>query len=180
MKKISAAFEIEKPFGNLYREETVLILMIDKNGKFVLGNKLYYPSGITRLLGGGVDKGEKPEAAAAREITEEVGITIKLENLHPLVDVSVAAKSMDGREFKTVIHVFSYVVETDALIAGDDVSDFKFLDESGFRALIENFNSLPMSLWRSQDGEDFSWGDYGKVYGLVHKVAFEEYLATKE
>jgi 8-oxo-dGTP pyrophosphatase MutT (NUDIX family) len=174
-------FQIEKPFGNLYRKETVLILLIDKNGRFVLGNKPnYFPTGITRMLGGGVDQGEMPQDAAVREIAEEVGIDIQRESLGHLATISIDAKAKDGREFKTRIHVFSYVVQTDELKAGDDVADFKYLDEAGFRELIENFNSLPMSLLQNKDGEDFSWGDYGKVYGFVHKVALDQYLASKK
>jgi 8-oxo-dGTP pyrophosphatase MutT (NUDIX family) len=177
MKNITASFQIQKPFGNLYRKETVLIVVTDKEGRFVMGNKpKYYPEGITRLLGGGVDQEEKPIAAAVRELTEEVGIKASPSQLNHLADIAIDATTPDNRDFHTIVHIFSYRVESEEMVAGDDVADFKYLNEVGFRELINNFKSLPQSLWQTKDGEDFSWGDYGKIYGLVHEVALEEYL----
>ena len=48
-------FKVEEPFGNLFREKQVLVAVMDKNGRILVGAKPnFYPRGINRLLGGGV------------------------------------------------------------------------------------------------------------------------------
>jgi 8-oxo-dGTP pyrophosphatase MutT (NUDIX family) len=45
-------------------------------------NLKYHPNEVEVSVGGGVDAGEKPEEAAVREVQEELGIAIKVGDLH--------------------------------------------------------------------------------------------------
>lgn len=69
---------VAEPFGNLkFRDRTVLVLCRDREGNFLLGAKpTYFPEGIVRMLGGGVDDDETVADAAKREVREEMGIEL--------------------------------------------------------------------------------------------------------
>ena len=65
------------PFGNLrLRDRTVLIMVKNSQQKYLLGSSSEYPTGVVRLLGGGVDRGEKTSDAALRELREETGLEV--------------------------------------------------------------------------------------------------------
>lgn len=163
---------VAKPFGNLYRTDTVLVVVRVGN-KYIFGGKAgYYPEGITRLLGGGVNGGETLEFAAQREIEEELSVKITKEQLKKIDDVIVEADDDLGKKYKMKISMFFVDLSNiRSFIAGDDVTNLIYLTKEEFKKLVENFNKLPQDLWRNQDGEEFSWADYGKLYGFVHDVA---------
>ena len=165
---------VAKPFGNLYRTDTVLVV-VRVGDRYVFGSKVgYYPDGITRLLGGGVKGDELPEQAAQREIEEELSVTINPGQLKKIDDVVVEAEDDLGKKYKMKTSMFFVdLSNVSTLVAGDDVTNLAYLTKEEFKKLIENFNNLPQDLWRNQDGEDFSWGDYGKLYGFVHDVALK-------
>ena len=59
MKVIELNIEVDQAFGNLHRDRCVLIAVKDKDDKLLSGAKPgFFPPTITRLLGGGLDKGE--------------------------------------------------------------------------------------------------------------------------
>ncbi|MDQ6985041.1 MAG: NUDIX domain-containing protein [Candidatus Dojkabacteria bacterium] len=74
--------KIQLPYGNLFRKRHTLIVCKDLDGKFLLGNKPdFFPEGITRFLGGGIDEGEEEASSAARELSEELGIIASTSDL---------------------------------------------------------------------------------------------------
>lgn len=75
MNEITLDVQLKAPFGNLYRERHTLLLIVDRNGMIITGQKPgFYPDGITRLNGGGVDPEETFKQAAIREIREEMNV----------------------------------------------------------------------------------------------------------
>src|SRR5690606_32325818 len=58
--------------------------------------------------GGGIHRGESPAAGACREIQEEVGMTVKPEQLIPLFHKRVVTR----RRFRYDCHAFALIVST--------------------------------------------------------------------
>lgn len=56
-----------------YRK-TVAAVVVDDNGRFLLGQKSWYPPGQYEFLGGGIESGETLGTAALRELEEEAGL----------------------------------------------------------------------------------------------------------
>ncbi len=168
---------VSEPFENLrYRDRTVLVLCKDRKGKYILGTKKdFYPEGITRLLGGGVDKNEEVASAAIREIKEEVGISTNIKELIELVEVDVSGV-LEDKTYRTLIYVYYLNSKNDDYLASDDVSEIVKLSESEYRNLIKRFKELKSDYFYDDGDLRFSWGDFGKVYGFVHQKVLEELL----
>jgi 8-oxo-dGTP pyrophosphatase MutT (NUDIX family) len=157
---------IAEPFGNLkYRNRTALILLKDSQGRFILGTSGFYPDGIVRMIGGGIDEGEELIVGAIREIKEEIGISATPEELVELAMISISGE-YKGETYTTIIYVYFLDSDEDDYLAGDDVTEIIRLTEEQYRDLVKRFFALDSASWR----------DYGQVYGFVHQVALEEYL----
>lgn len=144
-----------------------------------MGTKGFYPEGTARLMGGGVDNNEDLLDAVQREMKEETGLILDKEEFEPLIEVKVEGQHEDE------IHrlsVFVYFVELDdeEAIASDDVEEILMTDEAGFRKINQVLLNLPHDFMAEKDnGVNFSWGDYGKVYGFIQEKALDEVLARK-
>ena len=107
MKVIELNIEVDQAFGNLHRDRCVLIAVKDKDDKLLSGAKPgFFPPTITRLLGGGLDKGERPEAAAIRELSEELGVELSVEDLEPIAKFITNAVDRDGKEYKNETYLY--------------------------------------------------------------------------
>lgn len=168
------------PFGNLqYRDRTVLVLCRNGEGKYLLGEKKsFYPPGIVRLLGGGIDPGESLSEAAARELKEEIGITVKPNELVELAEVKITGLYRE-KQYRTKIFLYFLDSTQDDYLAGDDVSGIVAYSEEEYRALIKRYLKLGDAEDNNQSRATFSWVDYGKVYGFVHQIALDEVMARK-
>lgn len=63
------------------RDGEVVLVLRRPDGRVLLHTKPFYPPDTWRLPSGGVEPGESPQAAAAREIAEETGRPARLERL---------------------------------------------------------------------------------------------------
>lgn len=177
-KQIDFKFDLfANPFDNLkYRDRTTLILSRDGNGKLLLGASDQYPSGIVRMIGGGVDKEEDVLMAAIREVKEETGADITSEELVELVAINLEGTFSEAN-YKHTISVYFLNSTKDNLLAGDDVSEIVAMTEDEYRGLVANMRSLKADHMSSTEESAYSWGDFGKVYGFVHEVALDEALS---
>lgn len=58
------------------RTDPVVIMVIERNGRLLLGRSPGWPEGMYSLLAGFVEPGETLEAAVRREVAEEAGVTV--------------------------------------------------------------------------------------------------------
>jgi ADP-ribose pyrophosphatase YjhB (NUDIX family) len=90
--------------GNPERRHDVTFFVFDAGGRLALIQKPFYPPGIWRPPGGGVNPGEEFEAGVRREAHEELGVEIELERF--LVSSEATFRCADGvLDWRT--HVFS-------------------------------------------------------------------------
>lgn len=71
------------------RRDRVEVLLPMPNGAGVIGELLSDPQwpdsiGKVRLIGGKIERGELPEEAAVRELMEEYGLEIQVDDLQPV------------------------------------------------------------------------------------------------
>lgn len=155
------------------RNQHVLILIQTPDGKLLLGGKKFYPPGIVRLLGGGMEPGEDPLRAAQREMEEELHITLAESQLEPIAKVVMAIR-VDTEPNPTVFTTFLYFAELNAVqqnySANDDIDQVAELSQPELEALIQRYGQLPTE---PDGGRDFAWADYGVIYGQIHQIALE-------
>ncbi len=165
MQEISLQIIVKKAFGNLHRKRCVLIAVEDDRGNILLGAKPgFYPPTITRLLGGGVDEGEDIIAAVSRELHEELGIKITVQDLNLLLQFNVEATDDAGRQFLHQTFVYHVKLGDQKYQAGDDVKYIDTLTVDQLHALGKNYETLSSVLWYVGPEGEFSWADYGKMY----------------
>jgi len=124
------------------------IALIDKNGRLLIqkrsSNKKTEPNKWDLSGAGHIDINETPEQAAIRELYEETGIKVKLEDLK-LIDTYLNRVKLDNNTF---INHFTYLflVEKDINISNikiqeSEVSNIMFVDKNKY---IELFNNKEM------------------------------------
>lgn len=170
MKQINLNIRVKKPFGNLFREKAVLVVVEDVRGNFLVGAKPYqYPPTITRLLGGGVDKGESESAAVVREMKEELGVTLNVSQFTPLLLFAVTAEDAGGKKYMHQTRVYYTNIGNTKFKPGDDVKVIEKLTIDELYKLGELYEALPDALWYNGPEGEYSWKDYAKLYGPIHK-----------
>lgn len=167
-----------EPFDNLkYRDRTALVLCVDEKQNYILGgHNSYYPAGIVRMIGGGIDNSETETEGAVREVKEEIGLTIQANDLSELVAIKVIG-TYQKKIYTTKIFVYSLQVKYSDLKVGDDVHNLVQYTENEYKNLIKRFYDLSKFKVDNSQKVFFSWGDYGKVYGFIHEVALKSIKA---
>jgi 8-oxo-dGTP pyrophosphatase MutT (NUDIX family) len=163
--------KINNPIGNLYRKNHALIL-IKQGDKYVLGlKKHFYPANFARMIGGGINEGESPKAAAIREVKEE--LNYQTESVEYIATLKTIANTAQGEMIMTTHIYFLEIPFNTQLEVGDDVTGLKYYTEQELQKLIFGMSQLT----GTYHGEDylfhFDWEDYGKIYEPIHQIAFE-------
>lgn len=164
MEKTTLKLNLKYAFENLkYRDRHALILVRNASGKYILGGKSeHYPKGIVRLIGGGLHKSDTPEVGAAREVEEELNVKVLPESLKGISEIFVDAETAEGH-YTLTTYLYFLQLETDELAPGDDVTEIIEYSREEIRELADRYEALT---------EGF-WVDYGKVYGPIHRIAYE-------
>jgi 8-oxo-dGTP pyrophosphatase MutT (NUDIX family) len=176
-KKIKLNLQIEKPFGNLFRKETVLVACKTSKGTFLFGEKKgFYPDGIFRLIGGGVEESDNSLVEAAKaEVKEETGFETKISDLIELGMVDIRATDEEQKKYHHMIHLFFLKIpENEKLKANDDLTNIIELNLEQTKKLVEKYKNIPKNSRGMEGGLEFSWYDYAQVYGPVHQFVLEK------
>ncbi len=165
---------INNPIGNLYRKSHVLILVVNKEGNFVLGKKKdFYPNRIARMLGGGINEDEDSIHSAKREIQEELMISISLASFKPLGVVITKDVTKEGdMEMQTWIYSVG-IPDSSKIKPSDDISGIQIFTPERYILLVEEMTNLSGEF--ITDKFSFFWSDWGKIYAPIHKHAPEWY-----
>jgi ADP-ribose pyrophosphatase YjhB (NUDIX family) len=166
---------VKLPFGNLYRPQSVLLACFNADAQVaVAGKAKYYPRGIMRLPGGGVEVGETIERAGRREALEELTIDVAECGLvETASQVRIKATDQDGKQYQTEVYTVACQVNDCRPTAGSDINSLDWLNQRQFGELIGRMGKLDSKLERNRDGEHFFWADYGRIYGQIHLATLE-------
>jgi 8-oxo-dGTP pyrophosphatase MutT (NUDIX family) len=166
---------ITQPFGLLKRGvDTAVVLVRDKQGQWVLGRKEgFYPEGIARMVGGGMDNGN-PLVDVQRELQEELGVVVDEDRLKPLIHAEIMAHLPNKEQVTASVFVF-YAAIFEPIKAADDLTGLAYMADRDLHRLVEKYADLPDDVLIRGDESNGSgtWADYGKIWGPIHKAAFE-------
>lgn len=175
---------IGNPIGNLYRKNHVLVLVCTQDGGYILGSKVnFYPSEITRMIGGGINANEEPRVAAKRELDEELGINVALSRLKDCVVIKTIADTTEG-EMTMTTYVFTLKITQDEelnITPSDDISGVTRYTTDEYQKLVENMANLEGTyVGVTTAGKEFTfdWSDWGKIYAPIHRAALDVILLT--
>jgi len=173
MKQFHNTITLRAVFGNMARDRHVLFVIKDEAGKYLLGAKPdFYPKGIFRFSGGGVEPSETPIQAAVREAAEELNLSITAQNLTPLAEITTEA-IFQGRPVKNVTTLFLLQIDNlNAIEAGDDIAYLERMTRDELQSLVERYRNLPDEVFYD-DGYEMYWRDYGEMYAFIHQVALD-------
>jgi ADP-ribose pyrophosphatase YjhB (NUDIX family) len=101
------------------RTRGVKVMLFNKRGELLLVRHNYGNTGVWLIPGGGIKRKESPEAAAVREVHEELGVDAR-----ELVLVSVHVSRAEGR--RDTIHLFKGVTDEEPRPDGIEVSEARF------------------------------------------------------
>lgn len=180
METINLVFKVVKPFGNLFRKKCVLIVVEDNEGQILIGSKANYPPTIARLLGGGVDDGEDLVVAAIRELHEELDVLVDKSDLSELSNFVCDVTDEDGQIFHNETMVFHVKIGAIPYKAGDDVKSILKLSKQELFQLGEQYDMLSDELWYKGREGCFSWADYAKLYGPLHKAIAQKLISLEQ
>lgn len=153
------------------RGRHALILLENAAGHYLLGAKDIYPAGIFRIIGGGIEAGEEPLPAAARELKEETGLEVGLDQLKHLSTITAEIdEKSTGKHYTFVTDLYLVNVGNNTLTASDDIQGLHELTTGDIQDLVHRYQSLPKEI---DPDKGFAWYDYGQLYGAIHQIALD-------
>jgi len=152
-------------FANLAEQKRlceVVILLRRRNGLYLVHTKEFYPTGVYRMLSGGVEPGEDLMAALKREALEETGLEVRVERFLGILHHRFLWR---GQSLPFVSYLFLVVEEGGVLACSDPREAITGFREAGLREvadLADRLESLPAD-----------WADWGRFRATAHRLVGE-------
>ena len=127
----------------------VAVVVVRHKGKFLLGRRTIDPGkGMWSFFGGYVDRGEKVEDAALREVKEETNLDVQLEGL-------IGIYSEQGDSHVLVVYQASIIeCEANVLVAqSEEVSELAFFTWEELPALAFPVDRHILNDWRQMQND---------------------------
>jgi ADP-ribose pyrophosphatase YjhB (NUDIX family) len=125
------------------RTRGVKVMVFNPAGELLLIRNSYGARGLFVLPGGGIGRRESPDAAALREVEEEIGI-----RLDGLVPAGVFGSTAEGK--RDTIHLFTAVTEAEPRIDAVEVEEARFFP---LDALPDKVSTATLRRLAEQRGE---------------------------
>jgi ADP-ribose pyrophosphatase YjhB (NUDIX family) len=128
---LAPLYRLQRVAWRLFRPRTrgVKVMLFNHAGALLLVRHSYGRTDQYMLPGGGVGLFERPEAAAAREISEELGCS-----LEGLAFVSVHASTHEGK--RDTVHLFRARVAGEVRIDGVEIEEARFFPLDALPATV--------------------------------------------
>ena len=114
-----------------------------------------------------------------RELSEELGVTLEPSELTLLLVITTNAEDAEGKHYTHETHIYYVNIGDAQYEPGDDIKAIVKLSLDELYALGEAYEALPETLWYNGREGSYSWSDYAKLYGPVHKLSVEEVRRLK-
>jgi ADP-ribose pyrophosphatase YjhB (NUDIX family) len=128
----------------------VKVMLFNPKGELLLIRNSYGRSQLYVLPGGGVGRRETPQAAAAREILEEVGLAVQR-----LALVSTHFSAAEGK--RDTIHLFSGIAEGAPQADALEVEEAGFFPLDGLPEAVSAATLRRIAEYRGERRADGSW-----------------------
>lgn len=155
------------PIVHPVRSAEVVLVLRAHEGRVWLQTKAFYPPDTWRLPSGGLNPGEAPDQALARELWEEAGLRdLPARELGSVrYDVTVAGQAI--RPF--VSHL--YLVEVGGASpagqdAGEGIAAWRAVPPAELPLVAARLERLPSAPIR----EDGTWAEWGRFRAVVHRL----------
>jgi NAD+ diphosphatase len=159
---VSAKTLDERRNKNASRRGEVVFAMPRPEHRVLLHTKAFYPPGSYRLLTGGIDVGERVEAAALREMREETSLDAALVRLLGIVEYHFRHEG-DQVGFVSYVFLTTETAGTPRVLdPHEQISDFKEAAWSELDRVAERLGSLP--------GD---WHDWGIFRAIPHRLVLQ-------
>lgn len=89
------------------------------------------------------------------------------------------AEDAEGRHYRHETYIYYVNIGDIQYKPGDDIEAIVKLSLDELYALGQTYEALPETLWYNGREGSYSWSDYAKLYGPVHKLTAEEIISVK-
>ena len=128
----------------------VKAMVFDPAGKLLLIRNSYGPTHLWVLPGGGIGRGETPEAAAAREVKEEVGLEVR-----QLARVSQHFSAREGKRDSIVL--FTAQADGEPRIDRLEVEEARFFPLDALPETVSASTLRRIAEYRGERAPDGAW-----------------------
>ena len=170
-----ADFGIEpKPLNNPITRQGARGIVVRADGKIALLDLLFLHKYLVKdgefnpLPGGGIEQGEQPDVAFAREVAEEVGCTVK--NVKPL---GYTVEEKGQTNFTQTSYVF--VAELDKVLSAPNFTE-KEINEGAQFIWVTPKQALKLVSESLHNLQDSPVDKYENVYGTSFMVVRDTYI----
>src|SRR5512143_296595 len=134
------------PGKRVKRRGEVVFAIRDRAGAILLHTKSFYPAGIYRLPGGGIDWNESVDAALLREIREETALDAHISRFVALIQYDIAG---ERASFPTYLFLLDAADTSGAHPddPGEPIAAFRRVSAAGLRDAAQALRDLPPD-WR--------------------------------
>lgn len=165
------------PLGKPDRIGEVCMVIRRSNGTLITARKTFYPTGVYRLLTGGINHGERILDALLRETEEETGLEVEVRRFLAVIGYALqplhTATPTQTRASR--FHTFAFLLdEIGGVLACYDPNER--VEDFG-EAQIDQLPALAMQL--DLLGQEFDpeisgrWRDWGRFRAAAHRVVHE-------
>ncbi|MGP4114503.1 NAD(+) diphosphatase [Streptomyces sp. 4N509B] len=116
-------------------DPAVIMLVTDEEDRALLARQLHWPKGRFSTLAGFVEPGESVEQAVAREVAEEVGLTV--------VESEYVASQPWPFPSSLMLAFLTRTADSELRVDGEEIDEARWFSRDAFRAALESGEVLP-------------------------------------